>query len=175
MVREAWTGDRLIGMVLLRDGWEEDYYGRPPVYPLGCAGKIVNFQPLEDGRFNIVLEGLKRFEIKDESQEQPFRLARVGWVENADGVLGETIRQGILQRVQELLHRDLSAGEITALLGQGRDDASLIYTLSYTLPFSPLERQFLLESVSLEQQGLRLLDLMAFILSALNGRGEGTG
>ena len=40
MVADALKGDRLIGMVLLRPGWESDYEGRPPVFPTGCAGLI---------------------------------------------------------------------------------------------------------------------------------------
>ena len=40
MVGDALTGDRIIGMVLLRPGWEADYEGRPPIYPVGCAGLI---------------------------------------------------------------------------------------------------------------------------------------
>src|SRR5213594_509810 len=38
MVSDALKGDRVIGMVLLRPGHEADYEGRPPVYPIGCAG-----------------------------------------------------------------------------------------------------------------------------------------
>ena len=42
MVAAALEGDRLIGMVLLRPGWEGHYEGRPPVYPVGCAGVITH-------------------------------------------------------------------------------------------------------------------------------------
>ena len=42
MVADALDGDRIIGMVLLRPGWEGDYEGRPPVYPIGCAGLITH-------------------------------------------------------------------------------------------------------------------------------------
>ena len=38
MVTDALAGERLIGMVLLRPGWETDYDGRPAVYPIGCSG-----------------------------------------------------------------------------------------------------------------------------------------
>jgi Lon protease-like protein len=37
MVADALAGDRIIGMALLRPGWEGDYEGRPPIYPVGCA------------------------------------------------------------------------------------------------------------------------------------------
>ena len=41
MVSDALAGDRIIGMVLLKPGFEADYEGRPPVYPIGCAGVII--------------------------------------------------------------------------------------------------------------------------------------
>ena len=59
MVADALQGDRIIGMVLLRPGWEPDYDGRPAIYPIGCAGVITNAERLPDGRFNIVLRGME--------------------------------------------------------------------------------------------------------------------
>ena len=42
MVSDALAGDRIIGMVLLRPGYEREYEGRPPIYPVGCAGVITH-------------------------------------------------------------------------------------------------------------------------------------
>ena len=69
MVADALAGDRIIGMVLLQPGFEADYEGRPPVYPVGCAGVITHSEPLPDGRFNIVLRGLEKFRITGEDDE----------------------------------------------------------------------------------------------------------
>ena len=69
MVADAITGDRMIGMVLLRPGWEQDYDGRPPVYPIGCSGLITHVEQLADGRYNIVLRGFERFRILAEDHE----------------------------------------------------------------------------------------------------------
>src|SRR5258708_11996570 len=63
MVNDALTGDRIIGMVLLRPGWQADYEGRPAVYPVGCAGLITHAERLPDGRFTIVLRGLPHFRV----------------------------------------------------------------------------------------------------------------
>src|SRR5512132_186939 len=61
MVGDALAGDRIIGMVLLREGWQKDYEGRPPVYPVGCAGLITFCEPHADGRYNIALRGMEKF------------------------------------------------------------------------------------------------------------------
>ena len=84
MVADALAGDRMIGMVLLRPGWEHDYEGRPAVYPIGCSGVITHVERLPDGRYNIVLRGIERFRILEEDHEralpprlvEPLRRAR---------------------------------------------------------------------------------------------------
>src|SRR5579862_5390507 len=75
MVADAVASDRLIGMVLLRPGWEADYEGRPPVYPTGCSGLITHVERLDDGRYNIVLRGLERFRVIEEDRGKSYRRA----------------------------------------------------------------------------------------------------
>src|SRR5215471_8104713 len=66
MVADALAGDRLIGMVLLKPGWEQQDADPPSVYPLGCSGVITHVDQLADGRYNIVLRGIERFRIVQE-------------------------------------------------------------------------------------------------------------
>ncbi|MDT9599580.1 LON peptidase substrate-binding domain-containing protein [Sphingosinicella rhizophila] len=62
MVQDALAKDQLIGMVQPRDQAEP-----PALFDIGCLGRIVGSEELEDGRFNIVLEGLRRFRIAGEA------------------------------------------------------------------------------------------------------------
>lgn len=69
MIADALAGDRLIGMVQPRDQSEP-----PGLFEIGCLGKIVGADALDDGRYNIVLEGLGRFRIAREADvETPYR------------------------------------------------------------------------------------------------------
>src|SRR5262245_24173732 len=77
MVADALKGDRVIGMVQLKPGYEADYEGRPPVFAIGCAGVITQSDQLPDGRYTILLRGLVKFRILSEDQSRPYRLARV--------------------------------------------------------------------------------------------------
>src|SRR6185503_14109037 len=77
MVSDALDGDRIIGMVLLRPGWEGKYEGQPPIYPVGCAGLITHAERLSDGRYNIVLRGLEKFRVISESIHRSYRAAVV--------------------------------------------------------------------------------------------------
>src|SRR5256885_7823900 len=77
MVADALESDRMIGMVLLKPGWEPQYEGRPPVYPIGCSGLMTHVESLADGRYNIVLRGIERFRILDETYDLTYRRATV--------------------------------------------------------------------------------------------------
>src|SRR5216117_2533950 len=77
MVADALAGDRMIGMVLLRPGWENEYDAKPPVYPIGCTGVMTHVDRLPDGRYNIVLRGVERFRILTEDHARTYRRATV--------------------------------------------------------------------------------------------------
>src|SRR5215468_9887437 len=64
MFRDAMEGDRLIGMVQPSDPPIREM--NPPVYPLGCAGRITSFSETDDGRFLVSLTGVSRFRIREE-------------------------------------------------------------------------------------------------------------
>ena len=77
MVSDALDSDSRFGIVLLRSGWEADYFGAPAVHPFGTLGTIEQAVPLEDGRYNIVVRGDVRFRILEEVSRVPYRTARV--------------------------------------------------------------------------------------------------
>lgn len=77
MVQDALEGDERFGIVLLRPGWESEYFDAPPVYELGTVATIEQTVPLEDGRYNIVVRGDVRFRIVEETSSAPYRTARV--------------------------------------------------------------------------------------------------
>ena len=160
MVDAALNGDRIIGMVLLRPGWERDYDGRPSVYPLGCAGVITHAERLPDGRFNIVLRGMEKFRITGEETEQLYRLATVVAVPEPPA---ESVRQemrGARARLEALL--------VPQPEGQARDrkvpssmpDEDLVNALAQYLEFDPVEKQALLERDGLLDRCLSLIELL---------------
>src|SRR5215207_9114354 len=66
MVQDALDGDQRFGLILLKPGWEPEYFGAPPVHSTGTLATIEQAVPLDDGRFNIVVRGDARFRILDE-------------------------------------------------------------------------------------------------------------
>lgn len=83
LTEAALDDDRLIAMAVLSPGWEGDYEGRPPLQQIACLGRIVTHQRLDDGRYNLLLAGLRRIRIDRElPPEQPFREADVTLIED---------------------------------------------------------------------------------------------
>jgi Lon protease-like protein len=164
MVQAAEASHRIVGMVLLKEGWETDYEGTPAIYPMGCVGRMINVQRLGDGRFNILLQGLGRFEIEQELGTESYRQGRIVL---KDGSQPETnlpreVRNELLTVVAGFMRSKEDEVALSALLRQPVYDDVLVQNLSFALDFTPLEKQFLLEAESLTQQARRILDLLQF-------------
>ena len=77
MISDAVAADQRFGIVLLRPGWEPDYFGAPPIYGCGTLSQIEQAVPLDDGRYNILVRGEVRFRVVGEVSREPYRTARV--------------------------------------------------------------------------------------------------
>jgi len=172
MVRDAMSGDaRLIGMVLLRGDWREDYLGRPEIFTTGCAGRMVNVESLPDGRYNILLQGVREFVVEREVGNTTYRQAEVRWHPSVgSGGLG-----AMRDEMRTLMRRFLSSNE-PRLAARLLDDASisdelLVNSLCHVLDFPPLERQALLEARAVNERAQRLCDVVRFALEASRGEG----
>ena len=77
LVAHALETDRMIGMAMIAPDRPELGADRPSVREIGGAGKIVEHELLEDGRYNVILEGSFRFRILGEDASLPYRVARV--------------------------------------------------------------------------------------------------
>jgi Lon protease-like protein len=168
MVDEALHGDRIIGMVLLRPGWERDYEGRPPVYPIGCAGVITHAERQPDGRFNIVLRGMEKFRVVGEDTAKPYRLAHVtAMPESIDDSVRAEIRDE-RRRLEALLVPQPEEGKGTKGTKDTKDakvptsmpDEDLINALAQYLEFEPVEKQALLERDGLLARCKSLIELL---------------
>jgi Lon protease-like protein len=171
MTRQALGGTRVIGMTVLREGWQDDYDGAPPIYATGCAGAIVHHEPLADGRFNIVLRGLARFEVAQElSSDTPFRVARVRWHEEADAS-GDLVPLARLRRqVEKLLLPAIDRGEVR--MPPGMTDQALINAVCQALDIPVVEKLALLEKPDVLLRGQALLPILERVVVKLSGSGH---
>ena len=167
MVADALASDRMIGMVLLRPGWERDYEGRPPVYPIGCSGVITHVERLPDGRYNIVLRGLERFRIAAEDEAKPYRRAVIEplierRLETDDRQIVKNARARLEALLTATLRRAHAAPDDAPDLrtATAMCDEDLVNALAQYLDLEPLERQALLEHDSLRTRAESLVELL---------------
>jgi len=159
MTADALAGDRMIGMVLLRPGWERDYEGRPPVYAIGCSGVITHVEQLPDGRYNLVLRGLDRFRIVHEDDERSYRRAIVE--SEPEWPLAGVDRQAIhdsRSKLESILARRIRSADTK--VPAAMPDEDLVNALAQYLDLEPLEKQALLEQPSLLTRAASLVELL---------------
>jgi hypothetical protein len=159
MLAEALSGDRIIGMVLLKGG-RDDIEEPPPVYPIGCAGLISHAETMEDGRSNIVLRGIQRFRVVEEDAGRPFRRAHI---EPLPEPVSDASRAEVRQarsRLEALLAGRLEAAGGEAMVPGDIADEDLVNTLAQYLDFDPVEKQALLERDDVASRSRALIELI---------------
>ena len=160
MVADALQADRLIGMVLLRDGWNDDYEGRPPVYDIGCSGVITHYDRLPDGRFNIILRGLDRFRIIGEDHERPYRRALVQTLHDSEPTGARDVLRGQRVKLEALLAQLDADARVDTRTTSALNDADLINALAQYLDLEPIEKQALLEQPTVPERATALIELL---------------
>jgi Lon protease-like protein len=167
MVADAIATDRMIGMVLLRPGWERDYEGRPPVYPIGCSGVITHVERLADGRYNLVLRGVERFRVVKEDQAKSYRRAMVDpLIEPALQSPDRDTLRSCRAKLESLLtpvDRPTTDVKMPATM----NDEDLVNALAQYLDLEPLEKQALLEQGSLRMRAQSLVELLEMKMLAM--------
>ena len=171
MTRDVLAGPKLIGMTVLREGWQQDYGGAPPIYATGCAGTIVHHEALKDGRFNIILLGVSRFEVESEvAAGTPYRIARVRWYEESDATGDRAELTRLRRQVEALLLPAVASGEVR--MPAGMSDQALINAVCQALDIPIVEKLALLERRDVHARGQALLPILERLLIKLSGSGN---
>jgi uncharacterized protein len=174
LTRDALAGDRIIGMTLLRPGFEGNYDGRPSIYPIGCAGLISHSDRLPDGRYNIVLHGISKFRIVEELTDGEYRRARIEPLTEVTDAPGRRQIKDLRTRIEGLLLSALKATEVQ--IPGSLSDEDLVHALCQYLQFEPAERQALLEcdgTVERTRALTEFLEMQALLAQHPTGRRPG--
>ncbi len=157
MISDSLARDRRIGMIQpQRDSADA------PLYTIGCLGRIDDVEALEDGRFNIVLEGESRFRLLRELPvTTPFRQIEAELLEEPPGEhLAAIERAGFereARRFAEAQGYRVDWESVARL-----DDVSLINGVSQIAPFDAAAKQALLEAPDVAARCELLVQLMQF-------------
>jgi Lon protease-like protein len=149
LVSDVIEQNLILAVPRLRQGFDAEYYGAPPVYEVCGAGQITEYTRLPDGRYNLVVQGLGRVRLREELRSEPYRVARAEFVpeherepkavtERLRAELSRVLRRvvpslaGPAKNLESRLRAVTSAGEFADILAG-------------TMVEDPDERQSLLE------------------------------
>jgi len=166
MTRDALGGARLIGMVQPSDPQDDNRGGggpNPPVYPVGCAGRLTQFSETDDGRYMITLTGVSRFRIKGELPLlDGYRRVVPDWQPYAH----DRDRPGRPDFDRDRLIRGLKSyfaqrqiqADFEAI--EKAPGEYLVTSLAMACPFAPSEKQALLEAADADERARLLTTLV---------------
>ncbi len=166
LVRRCLDAGGTFGVVLILEG--EEVGGEPVVASVGTEARLLAAQPLPDGRYNILVEGGRRFRVRALSRGQPYLQAEVEWLEAGAGA-SESRR--LLRPILEEYLRTLGPAGVSQY---GRpwehaDDEVFSFAVARILPLGDPERQDMLETVSTDERLRKSLAVMAATLRGLQG------
>jgi uncharacterized protein len=177
LVSDALARDRMIGMVQPRASTGKPAGGKQPehervaaLFEIGCLGRIGEVEALDDGRYNIILEGIQRFRIVNERQvSTEFR--------QVDAQLWEEDELGEALSIAERASLEMESRRFADAQGYAvdwnavsqLDDYSLVNAIAQIAPFDAAAKQALLEAVGLSLRTELIVQMMQFF-----GRRDGS-
>jgi len=147
MIADALKGNRIVGMVLLRPGYEKDYDRSPSVFQIGCAGVINEVEQLPNGEYNIVLGALTKYRITREDASRPYRIAHVTPIADVVTDADRPALHARRLRLEELIRQSGGRTGIAAA-PPNISDERLVNGMSQLSHIDELDRERLLEAVN---------------------------
>jgi len=172
MIDNSMKADRIIGMIQPKK--QKD--GIPQLYNVGCAGKITNFNETEDGRYLIVINGISRFKIlKEINNNKPYRECEISfdeYIEDTKENYNEikfTDLELIFKNLKTLFKKKGYLINWKELEKQSLDQT--LNALVMASPFSLEEKQALLETVSINKRKIELEKILnTYVVDEFNNK-----
>ena len=170
MIADCLAGDRWLGVVMLRAGWEKDYQGRPPVHAVAGAGEIIQAEVLADGRYNVLLDGRARVRLLAEEPPDA-RLYRVFRAERLEDRGPSPTDRTFAERFQELR---TAHGRLLTALGQSHPDVVGRLTVAGASPGAATDRiiSAVVPDAEVRQRLLEAVDVSERVDLAMAALGE---
>lgn len=150
MVTDCLDGDRSFGVVLVEDG---------ELSRVGCVAEITEvLKRYSDGRFDIAVEGRRRFRLGDVDEERAYMRTAAEVLDERDEGIDRHTQQRLITQHMKLL--ELAGRDVSPSVYQGRDKIS--YFVAQNAGLSLRQKQEVLE---IESEANRITFLVAFLES----------
>ncbi|MDH7973805.1 LON peptidase substrate-binding domain-containing protein [Sphingomonas sp. AR_OL41] len=159
LVSDAMARDRRIGMIQPRPGAPSD---RPALFDIGCVGKIAEVEALDDGRYNLILQGVSLFRVVRELDvTTAFRQVEAELLaQDADPTLSLSRRAALEMESRRFADAQGYAVDWEAVTRL--DDEALVNGIAQIAPFDVAAKQALLEAGEIEERAELIIQLMQF-------------
>lgn len=177
LMRDRRGADPIFGVVLTRQGREVG--DRPEIHAVGTAASLLGAGRYPDGRYDVVLQGTRRFRVEGGDWESGYLTGTVSWLDDPLGPLPDDPDQADLTtQVVRAYERFLAAVERIAGADVPREDLAsdpreLAYAVCARLPIDTWERQRLLEEATTRGRLARLLAILRRERDLLRETGAG--
>jgi Lon protease-like protein len=176
MIDDALTsGHRLVGMIQ-PDPTHAASADKPPLYRVGCVGRITQLAETGDGRYLIQLTGISRFAIEQELPvATPYRQCRVAYAPFADDFVArkgeeDVDRPALLAALSAFLKANKLQADWEGI--ENAPNEALVNALAMMSPYGPAEKQALLEAPDLKRRAEILVAVTEIELAKTMTPGE---
>jgi len=169
LIDDVVAGDRFLGLVLQRSP-EIENPSPSDLYIFGCAGRVLKMLKFPDGTVRILVEGIRRFRVKEFGEQSPYLTAKI---EIQNDIVDDSLELAALMRnaereFQEIVKLSPTLSEQIKIAALNTEDSGKLADLiAANLNLSLEERQHLLEIPSVKERLTRLLPLLSRELEVL--------
>lgn len=163
MIDDVFSGERVIGMVQTRPGGDKE---KPALREVGCAGRVTSYAETPDGRYLITLTGVARFRVEAELRvKSPYRQVTANFAPFARDLeeppaANAFDRDELMGVLKDYLHASNLDAEWSSV--ETAPPETLVNSLAMVCPFTPADKQALLEAATLAERRDALIALMRF-------------
>ena len=172
MVDDSASSHNLICMTLMNEN-EKNNDDNETISKIGCVGRIISNEEIEEGKKNIILYGIGRIKIDEIIYSKPYRQAKINLIKSIEAKDNTALYKRIVDLVGEwnLLIQDYN-DSYKIKIDPNANFCKLIDSLSSIVVSSSLERQYLLEELDEGKRGVRLIEVLESRIDYLMGKLE---
>ena len=156
LIKEANNGDKVIGVVAQKDAQVED----PQVDDLNVTGtvaKILRVFRMPDGNTTVIIQGQKRFDIQEFTQEEPYFKAVVSSFHETKPSKGDKEFAALVESVKDVALQIIKdspniPSEASFAIKNIESDSFLVNFVASNMNIDVKEKQKLLEQPNLEER-----------------------
>jgi len=160
LLRDAYENGRMLGVCTQRDDDVENPKAKD-LFPVGVQARILKRVRMPDGKYNILLQGRSRFEVKKITQKDPYFKAEVTHKDDlfdAKDPLLKAMEKAVKEAAFTIMKLNPEIPEEAKVAVQNiTSPLFLFHFIASNLSISPPDKQEILEEDELKDRALGLL------------------